>query len=196
MRAAHGNDPDWSLNELLKLIDETGFPFPLTLLVDGVFIRGTAVSVDDWADHLDETMDRMLAGTADSIAANEPPLTSVDDLASSRVTAGDVEKWRSEWPQKGWRQLVDKRRATAADTRRRLEEVAGDEPASLSSLPDDLGELAVELELPKLALTIRDAVLFGFGLGGGPVNLPYIRVVIRHISAWCPGAWEIKAPGA
>jgi hypothetical protein len=192
MQAAHGQDSDWSLERLLRLIDGTGMPFPITLLVDGVFIKGAAVQVEDWADHLDAAMDNILKGAAAALAAEQRGL-SVDDLSSAGATAGDIEKWRADWSSRGWRSLVDERRDSHAELTNRLEEATGGQQSPLSSLPEDLAERAVERELPIRALTVKDASLFSFGLGGGPLEVPYVRVDVRHVAAWWPGGFDWSA---
>src|SRR5687768_4282434 len=109
MRAAFATNPDWSLDELLKVIDESGPPFPLTLVVGGMFVKGVAVKVDEWADHLDEKMDALLGGAASALAREQAGLSVEDLTTTGGATAGDVEKHRAEWAQKGWRAVVDAR---------------------------------------------------------------------------------------
>jgi hypothetical protein len=188
LRAAHANDPDWSLDELVKLVDEHDAAFPLTVLTEGVFIKGLAVAVEHWADHLDGTMEN-LAGGAAAARAEEERGMSIDELSTAAgPSAGDIEKARAEWPQKGWRSVVNERQARIADVRQRLEEAAaGNEETSLDSLPNDLAEAAVAIDLPKVALTIKDASLFSFSGPPQPVVLPYVRVVVAHVAAWWPG---------
>jgi hypothetical protein len=194
MRAAHSNDLDWTLNELVRWVDTTGFPFPLTVLTGGVFIRGIAVKVDQWADHLDATVDELLEGAARAMRAGQAPVDTAEEIIAADTTVGDIEQRRTEWPQQGFRHQVDERRAGEAETNERLGEAAADggEAAPLDSLPDDLVERAVAMDLPKTALTLQGASVFG---AGPPVTLPYVRVVLRQVDAWWPGMidWDSLA---
>ncbi len=190
MRAAFARDTDWSLIELLRMIDITGVPFPLTVLTHAVMVKGIAVKVEHWAEHLDESMDAMLGSAADAMAQHQRGL-SVDDLDSAGETAGDMEERRAEWPKKGWGSLVKERREADAKIRKQLQELG--EGASLADLPDDLAQQAVQLELPPQALTVQDATLLALSLGGGPISIPYVRVVVTQIAAWWPGEIDFSS---
>lgn len=184
MRAAFARDTDWSLTELVRMIDITGTPFPLTVLTHGVMVKGIAVKIEHWADHLDVSMDALLGGAAEVMAQHQRDL-SVDDLGSAGTTAGDIEEQRSGWPEMGWRSLVNDRRAADARIRKQLQEVG--EESAFTDLPDDLAQKAVQLELPPQALTIQDAKLLALSIGGGPMSVPYVRINVTQIGAWWPG---------
>jgi hypothetical protein len=193
MRTANKGEPDWSLDRLVALIEHGGGTFPLTLLVGGTFIKGALVNSTEWADHLDESMDRVLGDIAGVLAAEQPPIESVEELAERRTSgAGDVEQNRAAWPTKGWRKFLDDSRADRADAEERLHAATGGEPAAFDSLPDDLAELAVALNLPKVALTLRDVTLLSIGPTGTPVGvtLPYVRVLAASVDAWWPGSFD------
>lgn len=108
---------------------------------------------------------------------------SVDDHESSAwtpsagPTAGDVEELRAERRAEGWRNGV----ATTAEWRRRRFERGWDEVRDsegairFEDLPDDLAQKVVQLELPPTALTNQDATLLALSVGGGPIQLPFVR---------------------
>jgi hypothetical protein len=181
LQAARQHDPDWTLDLLIKLIDETGMPFPMTLLTAGYFVKGVAVRVENWADHLDAVMDANLAAAAGAFERQQQGM-GVEALGSVGATAGDVEKWRAEWPDKGWRRQVDERRASEAETRKQLDDSGA--PRPLEEFPDELARKAVGLELPRRALSISDASIIG---AAGTVKMPFVRVAVSQIAAWWPG---------
>ncbi len=190
MQAANKGEPDWSLDLLIRLIEDGNGGFPLTVLVNGTFIRGLLVNSTEWADHLDGAVDDLLGGLADELAAEQTPIESVEDLAATGTSVGDIEERRAAWPEKGWRNFLDERRADRADAEERLHQLSRDgKPAPFESLPDDLAELAVAVNLPKVALTLKDATIIS-SVSASPVklNLPFVRVVAASVDAWWPGA--------
>jgi hypothetical protein len=185
---------DWSLEELLRMVEDTGMPFPLTVLVQGYLVKGRAVKSEQWADHLDSVMDDLLGAAANAIAAEQQGL-SAEDFASVRATAGDVEKWRAERRDEGWRRQIDEGRRKRADLSERLEEATGGErDYPLERLPDELARAEVELGLPPASLTLADATIIAPGPGGA-AQLPIIRVLVREVAAWWPGSFMLDEGG-
>jgi hypothetical protein len=192
MRAAQAGNGDWSLDRLVELLeDEHGVrAFPLTVLVGTVLVKGLAVRTEEWAGHLDASMEELLAAAADMTAKTQGPVTTVQELQDADLLPGEIEQARAEWAAHGWRSLLDRQRAqnNAID----LEIEALDADAPFESLPDQVARRVVELELPKTTLTIRDAMMFV--PGQGPVALPYIRVMVSQVGAWWPNILAVDAP--
>lgn len=190
MQAATKGEPDWSLDLLIRLIEDGSGGFPLTVLVHGMFIRGLLVNSTEWADHLDGAVDDLLGGLANELAAEQAPIETVEDLASTGTSVGDIEERRAAWPEKGWRNFLDERRADRADAEERLQRLSRDgKPAPFETLPEDLAELAVGINLPKVALTLKDATIIS-SVAASPVKLalPYVRVIASSVDAWWPGS--------
>lgn len=194
MRTAQAASGDWSLDRLVELLeDEQGVrAFPLTVLVGSALVKGLAVRAEEWADHLDASMEQLLAAAADVTARTQGPVTTVEELQDADLLPGEIEQARAEWAAHGWRSLHERERAhnKAID----LEIEALDEGVDFESLPDHLARRVVELDLPKTTLTIRDAMMFV--PGQGPVALPYVRVMVSQVSAWWPNILAVEAPEA
>lgn len=172
------SDPgDWTLARVLEYA-RRGLGVSITVLVNGVWIEGDLVPVQEWADALDDGLDQGLKNFAERLGAEQGAITDPSMLRPGTVTAGDLEWLRDRFREGSFRSFVDEAQRCEADLRGRAEALPEGE-----EVPDELADELATLDDALPAFTLSNAVIEG-SVPMRDRQVPLIRVLRSHVAAW------------
>lgn len=169
---------DWSLLRLIRFADQ-GLGVAVTLVVDGLIVKGVLTRAEEWAATLDGGMDEALRLAAESKEAPAPG-------EAGKVGPGDIEELRATLQEASFTRMVEQRREGEERIDQELQAHAGPgEEGDFYDLPESLARDLIDKDQSPQVLTVRDAT---FSVpGGGTAQIPMLRVLTSHVSVWFLG---------
>lgn len=195
-RIAAARRPDVLLDFLLDLAyGNVGVSVPVTLIVDGVLIRGRPVRDIIFASALDDIVRKALS------TANVVPDPGAPEEAQ-QVTADAASEVRAAvlaaLTEAGFGVLAQKEHDRRQEAVKLVFETAGDEADAQQSpnwdaLPADLAREFVEVQMGPIAFSLQDVEVH---LASGIQHLPFARVRVASVSAWWVTPPEPQSEGS